>query len=202
MISTDGPGSQPPATGPRPPDPSHDSFDDYRTPRFNVIAIILLAMVSLTAAVGITLAINSGDESPSFAANYFGDIARLSQRAAADVAQLAPGPADRAACLKDDGGEICTAYAQAAQAVADRMQTLIGEFSLLQPPSLAAAWHREYRAALERIERAFGDQARAITAQRLDAFQAAARRADAAVAQEIALSDQFNLDFAAQLAGA
>ena len=197
MTFTDGPGSEP-----SPSERSDDSFDDYRTPRFNVIAVILLSMVSLAAAIGITLAINSGDDAPSFAANYFGDVARLSQRAAADVAQLAPGPADRAACLKDDGGEICAAYAQAAQAVAERMQTLIGEFSLLQPPSLAASWHREYRAALERIERSFGDQARAITAQRLDAFQAAARRADAAVAREIALSDQFNVDFAAQLSEA
>lgn len=193
MTSSD----SPPAGWP----PDDDDAGSSRTSRLNLVLVIVLALVSLAAAAGITLAINSGDGEPAFPPGYFGEVARLSQRAATDITALAPGPADRAACLKDDTGDTCAAYAETARAVASRVEGLVEEFSLLRPPTVAQRWHREYRITLAGIQRAFADQARAIAAQRLDAFQAAARRADAAVAQEIALSEQFNRDFAAQLAG-
>ena len=176
--------------------------DEYHTPRFNVVAVIVLAMVSVAAAIGTAVAIKGGADETRFPAGYFGDVARLSQRAADDLAALAP-PADaRAACLKDDTGETCDAYAFAASEVGERLAVLSREFAALRPPSVARAWHREYRQALDGIRLAFRDQARAIAARRLDAFEAAAARGDAAVAREIALSEQFNADFAAQLTGA
>lgn len=176
--------------------------DDYQTPRFSVVAIIVLAILSLAAAIGIMVAINSGGDEAGFGAGYFGDVARLSQRAADDLAALAPSAEARAACLKDDTGESCDTYAVAASAVAARLAALSRELAALRPPSVARAWHRDYREALDGIRLAFRDQARAIASQRLDAFEAAAARGDAAVAREIALSEQFNADFAAQLAGA
>lgn len=180
--------------------------DDYRTPRFSILAVVVLAIVSLAAAIGITLAINSainndGDD-VRFPPGYFGDVARLSQQAGDDVAALAPAPDARAACRKDDTGAACDAYAGSSSAVAERLDVLAREFATLRPPTVAQAWHRQYREALDGLRFAFRDQSRAIVAQRLDAFEAAAARGDAAVQREIALSAQFNADFAQQLSGA
>ena len=175
--------------------------DDYRTPRFNIVAVIVLAIVSLLAAIGITLAFNTGGDEATLPPGYFGDVARLSQQAGDDLAAIAPHPDLRAACLADDTGAACDAYATAARAVAARLEVLTRDFGLRPPPIAAQAWHEQYRDALDDLRIAFRDQVRAIAAQRLDDFEAAAARGDEAVAREIALSDQFNIDFADQLAG-
>ena len=197
--------SKPPshrAVNEEPPPPDHDPLDDgYRTSRFNVLAVIALAIVAFVAALGITIAINAGDETRELPPGYFGDVARLSERAAEDIATLAPDPDARAACLADDTGAACDDYANAARDVARRLGPLIGDFAALRPPTIARDWHAEYRDALRDIRDAFSDQARAIVGRALDAFQAALARGDAAVASEIALTEQFNADFARQLAG-
>jgi hypothetical protein len=93
--------------------------DDYRTPRFNVVVVIVLAIVSLVAAIGITLAINGSNDEVILPAGYFGDVARLSQQAQDDIAASAPAPG---ACLTNDTGAACDAGA--AVAVAMRLEVL------------------------------------------------------------------------------
>lgn len=184
-----------------PPSDPDPLYDEYRTSRFNVLTAIAPAVVSLVAALGITIAINSGDDTAEPPPGYFGDGARFSERAAADIAALAPNPDARTAWLADDTGAACDAYAAAARDISRRLDVLIGEFAALRPPTIARAWHGDYRDALREIRDAFRDQSRAIAGRDFDSFQAAAARGDAAVAREVALSDHFNTDFARQLAG-
>ena len=181
----------------RPRPPAAD--DAYRTPRMNLVAIGLLALVSLAAALGILVAFTGGDGAPAFPPGYFGEVARISQEAESEIGRAAPAPDLRAACLNDDAGGACATYGSAADAVAIRVGRLIGRFEALRPPSPARAWHDEYRNALLDLHEGFRAQAEAITARDLPAFRRALATGDEAVAREIALSERFNVDFAPQL---
>ena len=167
----------------------------WRASRVTLAGLTALGVVAALAAVFALI----GGTDASLPPGYFGDVARLSEDAAADLVALAPASV-LAACLNGDA-DGCAQQRTNARAAAERSGELQRAFMALTPPPPATAWHSRYRDALIQLTGALLAQAEALDARDAAAFASAMERARSAAEREGALTDEFNRGFGAELTG-
>ncbi len=179
------------------PDPDEDNdpvlIDVPR--RVLLIAFGLGAMVAL--AIIVALALLTRSDSPDFPPGYYGDVQRLSQETANDLAVRAP-VAFLQGCLDGDP-DACRRHGVNATGAAARLRAFVAALDALDIPPQARDWQRRYTAALAALSDAFTAQAAAIEGQDADAFARAVTDAQAHSGEEIALNDEFNRRFGEEL---
>ena len=170
----------------------------WHVSRLTLAGITALGVVAAVAMLAAVFAL-AGDTDVSLPPGYFGDVARLSEDAAANLVALAPA-AVLAACLNGDA-DSCAQHQANVRAAAGRSNTLQRAFMALTPPERATAWHSHYRDALIQLTGALFAQAEALDARDATAFASAVERTRSAAEREGALTAEFNRDFGAELTG-
>ena len=128
---------------------------------------------------------------------YFDDATKLSAEARADLDRLAPASV-LASCL-DGNAAACQQQQINAGAAADRVDDLYVDFLELTAPSEAIKWNANYVATLRDLREALKAQAKALDHRNVAAFAAAVADTKRAADAEVALTEQFNRDFQAEL---
>ena len=182
-------------------DPMADSPDSEaeggRPSRFLFSPVVLMAMVAMVGAISFGVVAALLADNPRTEPGYFGTVARLSEEATADLAELAPESV-LAGCQAGETSS-CRAQEVNAAAAAERLGTLANAIGASTPPFRAVVWHAAYLDALSELRASWLAQAEALAARDADAFDAAVARTRAAVRGEESLVEQFNEDFADEL---